>query len=269
MIINDKEKFQLEKKAEDLADRIAELEGFVLDSPDKTICSKLFDNVPSYYYKEKGHNPTRHYIKREEECAFQKYARHQYASRVLPTLKKDLNALNRFIRSFSWQSELSVADKMDPALIRLCGKGFTSRSLFIEDWLSQSWEETPMYGNDPTRPTLSGARVRSKSEELISGTLSRHGIQFKYEKPLYLDGVGYAVFPDFTILDPYTLLEKYWEHFGMMDDPEYALKALRKIMLYHRNGLFIGDRLICTFETSDKPLTSSDIESVIEKLLLH
>ena len=41
-----------------------------------------------------------------------------------------------------------------------------------------------------------------------------------YEKPLYLPGMKYPIFPDFTILDLRALEEVYWEHLGRMADPD-------------------------------------------------
>lgn len=61
--------------------------------------------------------------------------------------------------------------------------------------------------------------------------------------------------------------EIYWEHFGMMDDPDYALKAIKRIMEYQKNGIYPGQRLIITFESFDSPLDSKHVEQIAERLV--
>jgi len=48
--------------------------------------------------------------------------------------------------------------------------------------------------------------------------------------------------PDFTTLNKRTRVQRYHEHFGKMDDPQYARKALEKIRLYENNGIFVGEQ---------------------------
>jgi hypothetical protein len=107
-----------------------------------------------------------------------------------------------------------------------------------------------------------GERVRSKSELIIANLLSKEGIPYKYECPLRLKGFG-TVHPDFTALRRKARKEIYWEHLGMMDDPEYAEKAVRKISAYGANGFFPGDRLILTAETKSTPLNVRLIRDLI------
>ena len=76
------------------------------------------------------------------------------------------------------------------------------------------------------------------------------------------------VFPDFKLLNKRTRKTIYWEHFGMMDDPDYLDTAIQKIQRYARSGIFLGDTLIVTFETSRRPLSTKDIELLIQKHLL-
>ena len=61
--------------------------------------------------------------------------------------------------------------------------------------------------------------------------------------------------------------EIYWEHEGMMDKPEYARTAVRKIESYQKNGIYPGERLILTFETEQSVLNSNNIEELIKKYL--
>lgn len=59
----------------------------------------------------------------------------------------------------------------------------------------------------------------------------------------------------------------YWEHFGMMDVPEYANNALRRIALYESANIHPGDRLIMTFESSECTLDLRIAEERIQRYL--
>ena len=115
--------------------------------------------------------------------------------------------------------------------------------------------------------TEKGERVRSKSEKIIADYFFRHGIEYKYECPLLLKGLG-IVYPDFTLLSRKTGYEIYWEHNGRMDDPIYAQKAVRKWQHYENNGIFPGERLILTHETELDVLNTATLEKLTKKYLL-
>ena len=106
-------------------------------------------------------------------------------------------------------------------------------------------------------------RMRSKSETLIANTLLKHGVPYRYECPLSLN--GWTVLPDFTILNKSKRKEIYWEHMGCMDMENYRERNIGKIMEYEKNGYFPGDKLILTFETEKQPLNMELIEELIEK----
>lgn len=51
----------------------------------------------------------------------------------------------------------------------------------------------------------------------------------------------------------------------MMDNPDYSEKAMIKIDTYERNGLFLGERLLISYETLKRPLNTL----VLEKKILN
>ena len=71
--------------------------------------------------------------------------------------------------------------------------------------------------------------------------------------------------PDFTILDVRRRREIILEHLGKMGDSDYADGAVFKINIFARAGYFVGDRLLISMETANKPL---DIQAT-EKMVLH
>ena len=80
---------------------------------------------------------------------------------------------------------------------------------------------------------------------------------------------GTARLPDFTILCKSNRREIIWEHLGLLDDPDYLEKSIWKIALYERNGYFLGDRLIITYETKKHPLDIKLAEEKMERCCLQ
>ena len=76
-------------------------------------------------------------------------------------------------------------------------------------------------------------------------------------------------YPDFRVLNVSQRKEFIWEHFGMMDNPEYIESALRKIETYKSAGIYVGESLIVTWETMDNPLSTEMIKRNINHFLLN
>ena len=79
---------------------------------------------------------------------------------------------------------------------------------------------------------------------------------------------GRIVYPDFYCLNVRKRREIVYEHFGMMDDPEYANNAVKKIEEYQRNGYWLGKNFIATFESSRKSINTLEIEELAKQYLL-
>lgn len=136
----------------------------------------------------------------------------------------------------------------------------------VEKWYGEEYQRKEFKEGAALILTEKGERVRSKSEKILADYFYRENILYKYEKPLYLKGYG-TVYPDFTFLSPHTGKEIYWEHEGMMDKPEYARAAVHKIETYQKNGIYVGENLILTFETEQSVLNSKNVESLVGKYL--
>lgn len=134
-------------------------------------------------------------------------------------------------------------------------------------WYDSEYHGKELYEGTAEIVTEKGERVRSKSEKILADYFYRNNILYQYERPLYLKGYG-TVYPDFTFLSKKTRKEIYWEHEGMMDKPEYAKSAVKKIESYQRNGIHLGERLILTFETELTVLNSQIVEELVERYLV-
>lgn len=89
-----------------------------------------------------------------------------------------------------------------------------------------------------------GEYVRSKSELFIANALYKFGIPYEYEQEMF-DGIMH---PDFVIKDNIRGETIIWEHFGMMNDPEYVYQTLKKKKFYKENGFEENINMICTYE---------------------
>ncbi len=208
------------------------------------------------------------YIAGRNEKLIKPYANAKYAKKVLPVLTANLNAAESFLAQHTGLEETDAAQTLDPAFIPYCSDIYIPKDQIISEWMQSKGPEVPRYGGEPMVMTARGDCVRSKSEAIIANLLHANGLAYLYEKPLYLDNKYYAVFPDFTILRLRDMKEIYWEHFGMMDDPDYLNSALKKISDYISNGMIPGKDLVCTFESSQIPLSSEDVRIIIETMLL-
>ncbi len=130
---------------------------------------------------------------------------------------------------------------------------------YIDNWLGLEYKGKELDDDVMEIITERGERVRSKSEKIIADKLFSLGIPYRYECPLKLKGVG-VIYPDFTLLNINTREEIYLEHFGMMDKEDYCQKAISKIASYEKNGIYIGERLLVTFETSNQMLDMRTFE---------
>lgn len=108
----------------------------------------------------------------------------------------------------------------------------------------------------------SGRYHESKDEVLIDNALLAHGLKVRYEPLLNIE--ANSLHPDFCILNPKTGEEVYWEHFGMMERPDYYSDTIWKLKLYLRNGYYPGVNFIATYSGGKYRLDSQLVESIIE-----
>lgn len=132
-------------------------------------------------------------------------------------------------------------------------------------WQNAPYVSNPNYPEQLTFKCPSGQMVRSKSEVFIDMVLNKYAIPYRYECELLIN--NQSIFPDFTLLNPKTNSVLYWEHFGLMDNNNYASNAFSKLRHYYENGIIPGKNLITTFETKSHPFSSRDAEAAISFLM--
>lgn len=114
------------------------------------------------------------------------------------------------------------------------------------EWMSRGFVSNGYNADELKYMTASGIKVRSKSERTIADILAESRIPFRYEAEFIADGE--SMFPDFTIMrnDGNIVI---WEHFGLMDDPDYFKRTCMKVEKYRRAGFVQHSNLICTYES--------------------
>lgn len=137
----------------------------------------------------------------------------------------------------------------------------------LQAWKEAPYEKSNQYPENLIHKSMSGNLLRSKSESMIDMLLYTNQIPYHYEEILHLPQL--TIVPDFTIIHPKTRKIMYWEHFGMIDNPEYFQKYMKKLEVYTQNEIYPGNQLIMTFETKEKPLTLEEIDKVIQKNLTN
>ena len=131
----------------------------------------------------------------------------------------------------------------------------------FSSWAREDYLSNPYQPEGKKFKTQTGIYVRSKSEKMIADTLTSYQISYRYEAALYLD---YTIYPDFTIRHPETGDLYYYEHFGMVDNPDYRRKMLDKCDMYMRHEIF---DLLYTIESKDRPLTVEQIDLALQPIL--
>ena len=139
---------------------------------------------------------------------------------------------------------------------------FKTNDKQIQDWLNSPYKKNTKHPENLIHKTASGHFVRSKSEALIDLALYTNKIPFRYECALELENI--ILYPDFTIMHPISMEIYYWEHFGKMDDFLYRQNTGSKLQTYCVNKILPNVNLIVTFETQDSPLSSQEVQEIIE-----
>jgi len=121
--------------------------------------------------------------------------------------------------------------------------------------------------------TLRDEMVRSKSELTIADRLYSNHIDYLYEHPLTIN--GRTRYPDFTIEDAESGRKFYWEHCGMLLDPQYRERWERKLEWYRDNGILpwqegggSSGTLIVTEDSEEGGISSKEIEDIIKRVIV-
>ena len=229
----------------------------------KLICTRNGNYIK--WYQSDGKNLT--YIPKKDKTLAERLAVRKYLTTQLAALQQEKTAIDFYLRHHTddnKEKERLLSNESPYAA--LLSKHFLPVSEKMYEWMTEPYNHNEGYSEQCIYKTNTGHLVRSKSEALIAMLLHIYQIPFRYECELVLGET--TVYPDFTILHPQTGQVYYWEHFGLLDNPNYAKNAMAKLQLYISNNIISSVQLITSYETKEYPLDVSMVENMIKYYFL-
>lgn len=259
---------QLYVKSKELDEIIKQAESYLETAPEGVLRITNNHNTEQYYVKKDSNNTYGEYISKKNKELIQGLAQKSYAQKLLNQAVVEKKSIQQLIEIYDPKGIENVYENLSMKRKRIVRPYILPENQFVDQWMNTIYERKSIDIEENSQIiTEKGEVVRSKSEKILADKLHIMDIPYHYEKPLYINGYGY-INPDFTALNRRTRKEYYWEHLGLMDQPIYCEKAIKKIEAMQREGFFLGDRLILTFETSKHPLNVKIVEGLIRKYLL-
>ena len=201
-----------------------------------TIVWKGSQKQYSYWqFYEQGKQVQKYVHKSGLEAVRSRIERMKAQHRKRMVLRKFFSDLKRALRAMkvSWQE---IIDQYEEARKRR-----ESEAAFRA--AAKICAESKRYADQYKHMTDRGDRVASKSELLIANMLFARKIPYEYEVDVVAGGLTYKA--DFVVWDREGK-KYYWEHAGMMDDPQYEKKFRNKLRAYELVNIRLQENLIVT-----------------------
>lgn len=261
---------ELKLREAQLEQEIKKQSAFLKKAPNGFLRIKTCRGTFQYYYR-KGDSERDLYIGKEKLVLKKALANKEYGEKLLPALKKEQNCIKNLIRCLDKNEVKKSYDMLKKGSKIFVTPVTLDNEGYAREWLKVTYPMKAFNETEPLLLTSSGKRVRSKSEIIIAQILDEMKVPYRYEYPLKMSGFGKTnviVHPDFYCLNVRTRKEYVWEHFGMLDLPDYAENAVKKITLYEKNGIISGKNFIFTLETKNTPVTVDSVKKVVEEFLV-
>lgn len=204
------------------------------------------------------------------ESAFliQQLKRRRFIQKSLAILDSDIKLLSGVLKNFRPYNPQDIAETLPKAYQEVPADKdlWLPSEPDLQNWAREPYEKSSFRPETLIHETISGIRVRSKSEAMIADMLFHFQIPFRYEPIIRAANKTYA--PDFEILRLRDRQKLYWEHLGLLDKPDYVLENATKLLNYRQAGITAGNNLILTLEDKAHPLTSREILDIIRSRLL-
>ena len=261
---------EAERRYDELYRMRAELEKTLVKYPEGSIHVIRNRGYVQYYLRKQSGQSCGEYLSKRQTDTIQIYLQKKYMQEVLRLLRSEMDSIEKFLRNCKpSQDKIRGLFSEQPEEIRKhLNPVDTSDADYIKAWSETAYDKKLISGTIPVFITNKGEPVRSKSELIIANRLYDLQIPYKYECPVWLSGEK-KIYPDFTVLNIRKRREIYWEHRGMMDGQEYANHSVQRMREYQQAGIYLGEGLIITEETSSVPLDTGEIDRVIQHYILN
>lgn len=221
------------------------------------------------YYQYFGDNTSRKYLNKSQTSLIATLAQKKYDLQAFNVIKARKDVLDQCITKLKnvdqKYSLTKIYENFPQELKPLITPILSYDEAYAKRWQAVKHEKST-YPMEPIYKSKRGEYVRSKIELIIADKLFDAGVPYHYEAALKARN-RIISYPDFLVLNTRTGKEYYWEHFGMMSDPEYLVKTLNKIETYAHNGFFLGENIIATFEGGNYPICTSLLDKIITTFL--
>lgn len=191
-------------------------------------------------------------------------ARKKYLQVSNKLLKREIELLEKYLRFHTEPTSDNILGLLPAKFGKLPREMFFPNIRNSRAWQNKPYEQSTYKPHEKIHVTSKGLRVRSKSEVIIAELLDAWGIPYRYEMLIHFEGKTYC--PDFTININGKIF--YWEHCGLMSDPDYRSRNLKKLRAYQKMGIVPWNNLIITYDTEDGAINSSIIEAEIRNKLV-
>ncbi len=220
-------------------------------------------NSVQYYHVGAGQD----YIPKRNISLARNLAQRDYDKKLLQEIDSRQKIVNKFLKEYPQTGIENTYEELNEYRKKLIHPIIETDESYAKVWMNAPYVRKIIGEDVPVIFTENGERVRSKSEKMIADKVKQLGIPYRYDAPLCL-GRNLVLHPDFTVLNVKERKEIYYEHFGMMDNSEYVENALKRIEIYEKSGIFPGDKLLFSWETSTAPVNMKIVEGMLKKFLV-
>ena len=255
--------YYLKAEEQRMVDYIGRLQYLQKNAPAGRIRISEKGKRKQMYLRAKGEeNPNGRYMRKEEWEKGRTIVCSEYHGKLLKACNCRLQAIRKCYIGLQNYDPAEVYRKFPQAKKDLIEPFEIDDMTYRLAWENVEYEGQIFVENAPEIYTEKGERVRSKTEKIIADKLYREGIPYRYEYPLFISPYR-KIYPDFTILATRMRKEIILEHLGIMDQEDYRRRACQKIQMYEEQGYLLGQELIVTYETQQRPF---DIRMLEKKL---
>lgn len=223
------------------------------------------NGTSQYHFKKEGEEKE-HYIPKYEMSKIKMLVQRDYDEKIYKKLAQMTNRLEKFNKAYDVDHIEQLYQKLPDGRKKLVIPIKPSRDMIIDEWYKNYQGGKNTYEIKHEFLTIKGEVVRSKSEKMIADYLMTEGIPYVCEPQVILKD-GSSVYPDFAALNIFKNKTIYIEHLGLVDKEDYATKNFVKIIDYEEVGIVLGDNLIITMETKDRPLDMRIVKKKIHDFL--
>ncbi len=224
------------------------------------------NDVSQYYFKKEG-DEKEHYIPKIEMSKIKLLIQRDYDEKIRKKLADMTRRLDRFIAGYDVGDLEQFYNNLPKGRRELIIPIQPTRQMIIDEWYKNHPGDRNTYEKKHEFITLKGEAVRSKSEKMIADYLNAEGIPYVCEpEVIFKDGIRAC--PDFAALNVRKNKTVYIEHLGLIDQAGYATKNFNKLLDYEEIGIVLGDDLIITMETEERPLDMKVVKKKITEYLL-